>query len=193
MKRFLIWIIFFILLSSTWIFNVYTNPKDRNILNKLQKDLRFKNILFAREILSSLEDKYNIIFSKIFYIPWGVYLNYEKARTLIYIEYQGKNYFYNQKYQMMKCFVPFDGTIKIEGSNNISKIKEIIETFKEFKLRKIVFHDRYLNIYTEDFTLRVSIEDFKTKKKYILEISKNIDIKNKLLDFRFSIPTIGGL
>lgn len=193
MKKFWVWIIFFILLSSTWIFNVSINPKDTELLLKLRKDLRFKNIIFTRNTLSSLEDRYNIIFVKVVYIPWGIYLNYEKERTLIYIEYQGKNFFYNQKYRSMEEYIPFDGTIKIIGSNDIDKIKEIIDTYKEYGIKKIVFYDKYLDIYTKDFVLKLGLNDMRERKKYILEISKHMNLKNKVLDFRFRIPTIGGL
>lgn len=193
MKKFWVWIIFFILLSSTWIFNVSINPKDTELLLKLRRDLRFKNIIFIRNTLSSLEDRYNIIFMKVVYIPWGIYLNYEKERTLIYIEYQDKNFFYNQKYRSMEEYIPFDDTIKIIGSNDIDKIKEIIDTYKEYEIKKIVFYDKYLDIYTKDFVLKLGLNDMRERKKYILEISKHMNLKNKVLDFRFRIPTIGGL
>lgn len=189
----MVWIIFFILFSSTWIFNVFINPKDFDLLENLKKELRFKNFLFIKGSLPFIEDKYNIIFLRNIYIPWGVYLKYERERTLIQIEHQGKNYFYNQRYQIMNSFIPFDGTIKVEGINDIYKIKDIIETFREFRLKRVVFNRKYFTIYTEDFTLKVSLDDFKAKKKYILEISRHIDLKDKILDFRFNIPTIGGL
>ncbi|ACK42522.1 MULTISPECIES: hypothetical protein [Dictyoglomus] len=193
MKKFLL--VFFILLiviSSTWILYIRIDPKVDELLNVIRKDLKFRNILFVSLLVPKIEQKYNLIITKISYIPWGIYVRYDEAKTFLYVEFNKKNYYYNQKFAIMKKYAPFDGTIKIEGTNDIGLIQDILRNFGFFRIHRIKFYDKYFEIYGEDCILKISLEDYQEKKRYIMDIVKNFNLKGKTLDFRFRIPFIGG-
>lgn len=193
MKKFLFFVIFLIFFSSTWVTKIFIDPKDANLLSNLEKELRFKNSVFLRKVLPNIERKNGIVIIKTIYLPWCVYLKYEKEKTLLHIEYQGKEYFYNQKLEVMRKYVPFDGTIRVIGANDLDTIAEIVRDFKDFKIKKLIFYKKFFEINGDRFVIKISLEDYKEKKKKLLEILKVLDLNNKTLDFRFSIPAIGGI
>lgn len=189
---FIIFLFFLIILSSTWIFYVSLDKRNSDLLNKMVNDLRFKNILFVKSIVPKIERKYNLVITKAHYIPWGIYIKYEDAKTLLDVEFDNKNYYYNQKFVIMEKYLPFDNTIKVEGTNNIGIIKDILNNFNFIKIRRIKFYDKYFEIYGDQFILKLNIKDYQEKKKYVIYLIKNFDLKGKSLDFRFRIPFIGG-
>ncbi len=194
MKKFLLtFFVLLIVISSTWILYIKIDLKADKLLNAIKKDLKFRNILFISLLVPKIEKKYNLVITKISYVPWGIYMKCEEAKTLLYVEFNNKNYYYNQKFAMMEKYVPFDGTIKIEGTNNIGLIQDILRSFGFFRIHRIKFYDKYFEIYGEDCILKISFEDYHKKKRYIMDIVKNFDLKGKTLDFRFRIPFIGGI
>lgn len=168
------------------------DKRNSDLLNKVRNDLRFKNILFVKSMVPKIERKYNIVITKMHYIPWGIYIKYEEAKTLLEVEFNNKKYYYNQKFVIMEKYLPFGDTIKVEGTNNIGIIKDILNNFNFIKIRKIKFYDKYFEIHGDQFILKLNVKDYQEKKKYVIYIIKNFDLKSKSLDFRFRIPFVGG-
>jgi len=115
---------------------VSLDKRNSDLLNKVRNDLRFKNILFVKSMVPKIERKYNIVITKMHYIPWGIYIKYEEAKTLLEVEFNNKKYYYNQKFVIMEKYLPFGDTIKVEGTNNIGIIKDILNNFNFIKITK---------------------------------------------------------